>query len=177
MPIKLGTNGLGAIYQGTNKIASIYKGNYLVYQSSVIDPNVVALIERTITNVTADMIGNITAIGVSAFHSCRLLSNIEIPEGITTIGETAFTNCNSLENITLPSTITELQQGSFTTCENLKTMTILATTPPVLAMATVISGATTTIYVPSASVSLYETAEVWADLMTRETNPVTFVGI
>ena len=177
MPIKLGSTGLGAIYQGSNKIASIYKGSDLVYQSVSFDPNVVALLEKTITNVTADMIGNITSIGKFAFYKCTYLKNIELPEGITTIDQTAFQYCSSLEHITLPSTITSIGTGVFSNSENLKSMTILATTPPTLGLYSSISTATETIYVPSSSVSAYETANQWSSLLTADGYNLRFVGI
>lgn len=176
MPIKLGSTGLGAIYNGSNKIAKIYKGSDLVYQSVSYDPNVVALIERTITNVTADMIGNITSIGAYSLQECDNLNNIQIPEGITIIDTMSFYGCSSLINIILPSSITTIGMSAFSNCENLKEMTILASTPPTLSYDG-ISTSTTKIYVPSSSVSTYQTASMWADLTTRATNPVTFVGI
>ena len=177
MPIKQGTGGMSAIYQGSNNIAKIYKGSDLVYQIASADQNVIALLNKTITNVTADMIGNITDIGAFSFYKCTYLKNIELPEGITSIGQTAFQFCSSLEHITLPSTITSIGMGVFSNSENLKSMTILATTPPELGLYSSISTATETIYGPSSSISAYETANQWSNLLTASDYNVTFVGI
>ena len=41
----------------------------------------------------------VTSIGNSAFHKCRGLTSIVIPDSLTSIGEYAFDSCNRLTNI------------------------------------------------------------------------------
>lgn len=151
MPVKFGTNSISLIYNGVNKISKVYRGTDLVYQSYVYSP-VIALIERTIEHVDTELTSEITEIGVRAFCGCSSLTSIKIPGSITNIGLEAFRYCT-----------------------NLTSMTILATTPPTLNSTDAISSATTTIYIPSGSKSAYESANYWKDLLTRATNPVTFI--
>jgi hypothetical protein len=138
------------------------------------------------TKITSLVIpNNITSIGASSFARCTSLKSATLPTNISIIPSSIFMNCKSLETITIPSGVTEISSSAFVGCESLESMTILATTPPTITISTSgalgdsssISSATKTIYVPASSVSAYQTAENWKDLMTRETNPVTFVGI
>ena len=197
MPAKFGTIGMSAIYNGSNKIGKVYKGTELYYQSFVYDP-VVALIERTIENIDTELTNETTTIGVSAFQNCTSLksiefpnaittiekyafenctslTNIQFPESLNTIGVGAFQNCTSLNNLVIPSKMYELGSSAFSGCSNLTTMTFQRTYAPSMTDASAISTATTTIYVPSGSKSYYEGATTWKDLLTRETNPVTFI--
>lgn len=201
MPVIKGEQSITSIYKGVDKIGKIYKGLDLVYQSFVYDP-VVALIERTIENVEPELLDDITYIEDSAFartnlkiitipsnitilygsvfRECTSLKTVNIEEGLQEVGAYTFDGCTSLENIILPSTVTFIGTNAFDKCTSLTTMTILATTPPTTyagTLGTTISTSTTTIYVPSSSVEAYKTADVWKDLTTRETNPVTFIGI
>lgn len=160
---------------------------------------VAKLISRTIKKIDGELTQEITAIGRNVFQGCTLLESVKIPSSVKTIGINAFSECtalteivipdgvtvleggvfaqcSSLTHITIPSGVTKLDINLFIGCSSLTEMTVLPTTPPSLASGAV-SGATTTIYVPSESLDAYKSSATWGALMTRETNPVTFVGI
>lgn len=83
----------------------------------------------------------VTSIGNSAFHRCRNLISVTIPNsvvsigsgafsrsgvvsmtipsGVTTIDRLAFNNCNSLEVISISNTVTEIREQAFHRCQNL----------------------------------------------------------
>lgn len=122
------------------------------------------------------MPSSVTTIGIGAFRDCINLTNINIPYGIAIIPSYIFYNCISLTNITIPSSVTKINNNAFYGCSKLTEMRIEATTPPQLTNINDISTATKTIYVPAYFLSDYKSAIYWKDLLTRETNPVTFVG-
>ena len=196
MPVKQGTFGTSPIYNGVNKIGKIYRGIELFYTSS--NP-LVDLISRQIKKATIGGNGNIEIIGdysfsdctkltdlniltgikstgISSFDGCSSLKNVTIANTVQTIGNLTFSGCTSLTTITLPESVTSIGGSAFYGCTSMTTMTILATTPPTLSAVSDIPGSVTTIYVPSASLSAYTTANTWKDLLTRD-QPVTFVGI
>ena len=55
-----------------------------------------AVIPNQIANIT------VKSIGKCAFDSCKLLTNVTLPEGIITIEDEAFDNCSALTEITIP---------------------------------------------------------------------------
>lgn len=65
-----------------------------------------ALVDRSITEVTADMLQGATSIGNYVFYYCPSLTSIEIPNGVTSIGDGAFRGCNNLINVKIPSSFT-----------------------------------------------------------------------
>lgn len=58
---------------------------------------------------------NVTGyIGQSAFNSCPILSDIELPDCISDIGEEAFARCQSIQSIVLPRYLKKLSGFIFT---------------------------------------------------------------
>ena len=106
----------------------------------------------------------IETIAGSAFADCEDLSSVTIPTSVTSIGESAFSFCTGLSTITIPSSITEIGNGAFVYCIGLTSITCEATTPPALSE-DVFADVDTSIplYVPAASVSLYQAADQWKD--------------
>lgn len=108
----------------------------------------------------------ITSIGAWAFFSCSSLSSINFVEGLTTIDAYAFSGCNSLVSISLPASIASVGYHAFAYCMNLKSITINATVPPSLGE-DVFALSSCPIYVPSSSLDLYQSADVWSTLAKR----------
>lgn len=105
----------------------------------------------------------VTSIGNSAFQNCYAIASLEIPSGVTSIGNTAFNGCYSLASLTIPSTVTSIGNSAFSGCYGMKEYHFKSTTPPTLgttAFASITSDCI--IYVPSASLSDYKTAENWS---------------
>ncbi len=66
----------------------------------------------------------VTAIGDSAFHGCRGLTEITLPESLTTIGNYAFVGCSGLMEITLPESLTTIGYYAFWVCDGLAEITL-----------------------------------------------------
>ena len=105
---------------------------------------------------------NMTSIGDSAFSSVYNLQSINIPNGILTIGTNTFQYCYGLSSITIPSSVSTISSGAFGNCTSLKEIHVLPTTPPMIVSATFGTlQSDCIIYVPSASLSNYQTTNVW----------------
>lgn len=82
---------------------------------------------------------------------------------LTTVPYQAFRECRSLTTVVLPSTITALGQWAFLYDSALTSLTIYATTPPTYGN-NCLTGVSSNIviYVPSESVSAYQSASGWS---------------
>jgi hypothetical protein len=83
-----------------------------------------AIVDDTLTEVTADMLDGITTISGSAFLNCSVLTTVEIPDSVTTIGNLAFNDCRSLRNIKIPSSVTTIGNSVFANCYSLTSVEI-----------------------------------------------------
>ena len=145
-----------------------------------------AMVTRSITEVTADMLQGITSIGGSAFSGCSSLGSITLPSSVTSIGSSAFSNCTSLASITIPNGVTSIGKSVFSYCSSLASITlpssvtyigsssfmnsnltsliVKATTPPTVAASFLFgTSSSLTIYVPSESVSTYKSTGNWSN--------------
>ena len=109
----------------------------------------------------------VTTIGNSTFYFCKSLSSIVIPSGVTSIDASAFYSCTNLTSIDIPSGITNIGRQSFYSCSSLTNITINATTPPTLGSNAFGYTNDCPIYVPSESVSAYQSASGWSSLSLR----------
>lgn len=71
------------------------------------------LINRSITEITANDFEDISEITEYVFYGCRQLQTLTIPEGITKIGSSAVRNCGALTEINLPSTLRTVSSYAF----------------------------------------------------------------
>ena len=113
---------------------------------------------------------SVTSIGEDAFYDCDNLTSITLPESVTSIGEDAFYDCDNLTSITLPKSMTSIESGAFAACSSLTSITCKSITPPVCKSPSPESAGTfefldesIPVFVPAASVSAYQTANVWKE--------------
>ena len=106
-------------------------------------------------------------IDYAAFQSCHNLIKADIPNGVTTIGSQAFSGCNKLD-VEIPASVTSIGDGAFYTyaSEEMgstadKVYKMLSTTPPARMENSFSSEAL--FVVPTASLSSYQTANVWSN--------------
>lgn len=88
----------------------------------------------------------------------RTITEVEFDNTITSIGERAFDGCSSLTSVTIPSWITSIGSWAFSDCSSLTSVTVLATTPPTLGSQVFYNTNNCPIYVPSGTLSAYESA-------------------
>ncbi len=72
-----------------------------------------AIVDDTLTEVTSQMLDEITKIISYAFYQCKNLISIEIPDSVISIGASAFAGCTALSSILDISGIAIIQSGLF----------------------------------------------------------------
>ena len=116
-----------------------------------------------LTSVTIP--NGVTSIGSNAFYGCSGLTSVTIPNSVTSIGSSAFYGCFGLTSVTIPNSLTSIGGEAFSGCSNLVSFTVEWDNP--LAVPNNIFDnvnlSETTLYVPAATKSAYESADLWKD--------------
>lgn len=190
--LTLGTKTITAngTYNASDDNLDGYSSVTVNVQSSTSDNKFASLVDRSITQVTAEDLSGATSIGEGAFYGCKSLSEIIIPSGVTSIGDNAFMSCSGLKTVTfgdnsqlesigssaffgcinltsieIPSGVQSIGNYAFQDCHALATVTLQATTPPTIETYTFNNVPDITIYyVPDASVDAYKSATNWTTL-------------
>lgn len=111
---------------------------------------------------TLNLPNGLLRIGSNALTSIGVES-ITIPNSVTTIGDYLLASCINLLNVTIGSGVTSIGMEAFFRCSELREVTVLAPTPPTLGRYAFDNVTRiTAIYVPSASVEAYKTANEWS---------------
>lgn len=188
MAIKIGNSNL-TLKVGSTEVTAAYLGSTLVYSggtptfngkwlatyssgstSSAECDSTSAITEGEITleNLVSVQIGDcVTSIGDSAFYNCSGLTSIDILDGVTSIGSNAFQNCSGLTSCTIGSGVRYIADSAFNNCISLTSITIKATTPPEAEGNFFANTNNCPIYVPSGSVSAYQSASGWSEYASR----------
>lgn len=98
---------MGSLYIGRDLVTPTVINN--IETSSLFD----SLVDRSITEVKASDLINVTSIGAYTFAFCRNLVNVIIPNHITTIGDDAFYSCRNLKSIVIPSSVVAIGDSAF----------------------------------------------------------------
>ena len=67
---------------------------------------------------------SLETINSSAFEGCSALEKIELPDNIEQIGMYAFEDCTALKSVKLPARLTDIDQAVFAGCESLENIVI-----------------------------------------------------
>lgn len=105
-----------------------------------------SVVDKSVTEITADDLGDITSIGLYAFYDCQNLTSITIPASVTAIGDHA------------------LQCGSTT---NQVTITMLRETPPTIQTNTMQYDNIAQIVVPAGTGDTYKAAAIWSNFAAK----------
>jgi len=104
----------------------------------------------------------LTEINDYTFQGCQSLTALTFPDSITAIKNQSFHLCKGLTNISVGTGITSIELNAFLGCSNLISVTIAATTPPSLGASAFHNNASgRKFYVPSGSVTAYQSATDW----------------
>ncbi len=113
---------------------------------------------------------SVTSIGEGAFMNCTGLTSMIIPDSVTSIKPSLFAFCTGLTSVTIPSSVKSIGDGAFYGCTGLMKIESLAETPPTCGNNAFdnVDKEKCELSVPKASISAYQTAEVW-----KEFNKIT----
>ena len=146
-----------------NSVTSV--GNGLFYQCT------------SLSSVTfAEPLG-ISTINTGTFAGCSALTSLTIPSGITAIGDGGIQDCRNLRTVIIPDTVVSIRHNTFYLDTSLTEVWCYATNPPGLGNYAFYSiGSNPTLYVPSQSVSAYQSSE-WSKYFSNIlpiSTPVTY---
>lgn len=110
---------------------------------------------------------NVEIIKQFAFWGYMGLTSVTISNGVTSIsiGSAAFGSCWNLTSVTIGSGVTHIGQGAFAYCSDIMEVTCFANVPPEVEDTFAFYWVNRNIpfYVPSSSVSSYQSAPVWSE--------------
>lgn len=110
---------------------------------------------------------NVEIIKQFAFWGYMGLTSVTISNGVTSIsiGSAAFGSCWNLTSVTIGSGVTHIGQGAFAYCSDIMEVTCFANVPPEVedTFAFYWVNRNIPLYVPSSSVSSYQSAPVWSE--------------
>ena len=123
--------------------------------------------------VSIKLSNNLKVIKDESFSQCVSLASVTIPDSVTEIGLRAFDGCTSLESVEILNNPSLTIKGlAFYNCTNLKSVRLPAT-PPVIGGGespfTSVPAEALTFYVPTGSLSTYESATKWCDWVDQYT--------
>lgn len=179
----------------SQNVQKVYDAGYEAGKAS--SGKFASLVDKTITEVSADDLAGVASISDSAFSKCASLTSITIPSSVVTIGSYAFNQCTSLATVifadgskcyrisdgafyqcamaevTLPASMQTIGSSAFAWCTSLKTVRINRNTPPTLhAKAFGDYTDLNKIIVPAGCAAKYKSATNWsayADIIVEAT--------
>ena len=118
---------------------------------------------------TVSLPGTITALNSYGFNTCNTLTAQTIPYQVTSIPGTSLGACLSLSSVVVPSGVTSIGASAFSSCYGMAEIHFKSTTPPTVSNNNAFSTLPTDckFYVPSASLTDYQTANIWSTYSSR----------
>ena len=118
-------------------------------------------VKESIKNVVIE--NGVTSIGMMAFFGSTGLTSVTIPNSVKSVGYGAFQGCAKLTSITIPGGVTSIGTYAFKGCGNLTSVTTLNPKPPAFEGDAFdeVDMAKACLYVPSASIAAYRSANGW----------------
>ena len=83
-----------------------------------------SICNKTITELKASDLKDVTVILDSLFWQCNNLTKVELPDTVISISGYAFSECVNLIDITIPNSVTNIDGNAFYGCESLREIII-----------------------------------------------------
>lgn len=135
------------------------------YSNPVFDCTILNINGSPVNNLLVP--DNVEIIKQFAFWGYMGLTSVTISNGVTSIsiGSAAFGSCWNLTSVTIGSGVTHIGQGAFAYCSDIMEVTCFANVPPNVedTFAFYWVNRNIPLYVPSSSVSSYQSAPVWSE--------------
>lgn len=125
---------------------------------------------------TINFNGSLSSVPNNTCWACTNLTNVSLGTNVQYIGTAAFLSCANLTTISFPSSLLSIYADVFRSCTNLESVYIPSDVSSLISLAgnavfafTKLSGtgATGTIYVPSAWLASYKAARYWSAYSAR----------
>lgn len=112
---------------------------------------------------------SLTTLNSSFCSYAHCLQEIDLPSTLQTMGTYCFRESYYLTEVTIPASVTSIGNYCFYNCCGLKEIHVKPTTPPTLGGTSVFYGLPSdcTIYVPTASLSTYQSASNWSTFASQ----------
>ena len=147
---------------GQNLDVSAHMGGYWLTSLSDVFIRVDNLAELCRSNGISFELGSSTSVHLLINNA--EITSLTIPNSVTSIGGYAFSGCSSLTSVTIPDSVTSIGGYVFSGCSSLKEVYCKSVTPPAGDEYMFYNNASgRKIYVPTASVDKYKSAEYWSD--------------
>ena len=98
------------------KTAGTYCDRDIVVTASVSGTLLAKIVNKSITEITANDLQGITALGDYIFCRCRNLSSVSLNQRVTYISTCTFSECTGLTSVRIPSSVTYMGSSVFEQC-------------------------------------------------------------
>ena len=110
-----------AVKKDTGIVRRVYGGEEHVELADTYKDKPVTVIEKQAlfgrsSMKTIKLPSELKKIRVSAFHSCKGLTELELPDGVEVIERSAFQSCKNLKRIVIPPSVTKIPKSAFNGC-------------------------------------------------------------
>ena len=136
-----------------------------------------AIVDGTLTEITADDLAGATKIRDHAFYYFKSLTSITIPNSVKSIDSDAFSYCSSLRSVIIPNSVTIIKSNSFYHCESLTTVIIPNSVTSIGINAFRICKVLTTVTISNGVKSIGDYAFYYCTSLTNITIPSTVTSI
>ena len=186
IPASVTTIGSDAFYNKSGNLNAVYitdlsawcKMDFEEYDWATVQANPLIYAHNLYLNgeLVTDLVipDDITEVKEKIFAGCHSFTSVTIHDNVSKVAVGAFIRCINIDSISIGKKVTEIETAAFRACTNLKAVTCKASTPPLINDFTFagINCSEIPLYVPTASVELYNSTNLWKDF-----NPIIGIDV